>query len=229
MAECPLTSPGYPLQFQLNGRLCIVVGGGRVGLRKASGLLRAGARVRLITAAVAADLSLRQEIEIIRRPYQEGDLAGAVLAFAATDDRQVNAAVAAEARRRHIPVNIADDPAASDFLLPATLLRGDLTIAVTTGGRSPALAAQVRDQLAELVGPEWEIVLEIAAALRRKRLTVPEKAGYNQGILRQLLEGGLPSLISGGDAKEIDDLLGRLLGKGFSLADLGIHLPKGMP
>jgi precorrin-2 dehydrogenase/sirohydrochlorin ferrochelatase len=223
-----LTSPGYPIQLQLKGRLCTVVGGGRVGLRKASGLLRAGARVRLVTAEPTADFSSRQEIEIIRRPYREGDLAGAFLAFAATDDRRVNAAVAAEARRLNIPVNIADDPEASDFFLPAAFFRGDLAVAVTTGGRSPALAAQVRDQLAALIGPEWETVLEIAAALRQKRLTLPEKTKYNQKILH-LLEGGLPSLISGGDAAGIDDLLSRLLGKGFSLADLGIHLPKGMP
>jgi len=224
-----LTFPGYPIQLQLKGRLCTVVGGGRVGLRKARGLLYAGALVRLITTEQPADFPSQPEIEIIRRPYREGDLAGAFLAFAATDDRRVNAAVAAEARRLRIPVNIADDSETSDFLLPATFFRGNLTVAVTTGGRSPALATQVRDQLAKLVGPEWEIVLEIATALRRKRLTPPKKAEYNQEILRQLVEGGLPSLITGGDAAGIDDLLSRLLGKGFSLADLGIHLPKGMP
>jgi precorrin-2 dehydrogenase/sirohydrochlorin ferrochelatase len=224
-----LTSPGYPIQLQLKGRLCIVVGGGRVGLRKTSGLLRADARVRLITAAPPTDHLPVKQIEIIRRPYQEGDLAGAYLVFAATDDHLVNAAVAVEARRLNIPINIADDPDGSDFLLPATFFRGDLAIAVTTGGRSPALATQVRDQLASQVGPEWEILLEIAAALRRKRLTLPKKAEYNRGILRQLVEGGLPALICEADTAGIDDLLGRLLGKGLSLANLGIHLPKGMP
>ncbi len=224
-----MTSAGYPIQLQLKGRLCTVVGGGRVGRRKASGLLRAGARVRLITIEPPASFALEKEIEIIRRPYQDGDLAGALLAFAATDDRRVNAAVAAEARQLDIPINIADDPAASDFLLPATFFRGDLAVAVTTGGRSPALAAQLKDQLATQIGPEWETMLEIAAALRQKRLTLPEKAEYNQEILRQLVEGNLPSLITRGDTAGINDLLHRLLGKDFSLADLGIHLPKGMP
>ncbi|OHB28606.1 MAG: hypothetical protein A2X84_09015 [Desulfuromonadaceae bacterium GWC2_58_13] len=225
-----MTPPsGYPIQFQLKDRLCAVVGGGRVGLRKINGLRRAGARVRLVTAVATAQLFARPDIEIIPRPYREGDLAGAFLAFAATDDPRVNAAVAEEARRLNIPVNIADDPEGSDFLLPATFFRGDLAIAVTTGGRSPALAAQVRDHLAALIGPEWETVLEIAAALRQKRLTLPEKAEYNQEILRRLIKEGLPALISGGNAGEVEGLLDRLLGKGFSLADLGIHLPKGMP
>jgi precorrin-2 dehydrogenase/sirohydrochlorin ferrochelatase len=222
-------SSGYPILLQLRGRLCTVVGGGRVGLRKAEGLLHAGARVRLITAASTADFLSRPAMEIIPRPYREGDLAGAFLAFAATDDPGVNATVAADAHRFKIPVNIADNPEASDFLLPATFCRGDLAVAVTTGGRSPALAAQVRDQLAIWLGPEWGTVLEIAAALRQKRLTLAEKTEYNQEILHRLIEGGLPSLIAAGNAEKVDDLLDRLMGKGFSLADLGIHLPKGMP
>ncbi len=207
-----------------------MVGGGRVGLRKISGLLRAGARVRLITMTPPADCPPQADIEIFQRPYQKGDLSGAFLAFAATDDQRTNAIVAAEARQLNIPINIADDPESSDFLLPATFYRGDLSIAISTNGGSPALATQLRDQLAAMIGPEWENVLAIAAALRRKRLTLPEKAEYNHKILRQLVvEGNLPALISRGDATEIDNLLGRLLGKGITLADLEIHLPKGMP
>jgi len=221
--------PGYAIQLQIKGRLCVVVGGGPVGLRKVDGLLQAGARIRLVTTDLKTDRPLSEDIELISRPYREGDLTGALLAFAATDDPQVNAAVAEEARRSNIPVNLADSAEGSDFLLPATLSRGDLRVAVSTGGHSPALAAQVRDLLAEQIGPEWETVLEIASGLRRKRLTLSKKPEYNQKVLRQLIDGGLPSLISGGNAEAVDALLDRLLGKGFSLADLGICLPKGMP
>jgi precorrin-2 dehydrogenase/sirohydrochlorin ferrochelatase len=193
------------------------------------GLLRAGAQVRLISETPIAE-DLRQEpLEIVSRPYREGDLEGAFLAFAATDNPPVNAAVAAEARRRGIPVNIADDPGSGDFVLPANLRRGDLLFSVATGGRSPALAAILRDQLAGLFGPEWSMVLDIAAALRQKRLTPLEKTKYNQEILRQLVAGGLPGLVAGHDWEGVDALLARLLGEGCTLNHLGIHPPKGMP
>jgi precorrin-2 dehydrogenase/sirohydrochlorin ferrochelatase len=131
-------------------------------------------------------------------------------------------------------VNVADAPGEGDFTLPAVLRRGDLTVAVSTAGGSPALAAAVRDRVAELLGGEWAETLAIVAALRRKKLTFPqknltasEKTEYDREILRRLLEGGLPSLVAGGRIAEIDRLLVDTCGEGCSLADLGIGLPKG--
>lgn len=221
-------APGfYPLQLNLSGRLCVVVGGGAVGRRKLAGLLQAGARVRLIAAASVpmADDAL----EFLPRPYRDGDLEGAFLAFAATDNPAVNAAVAAEARHRGIPVNRADSAADSDFLLPANLRRGDLLFSVASGGRSPALAAILRDQLAEHFGREWGTVLDIAAALRRKRLTPLEQTKYNHKVLRRLLAAGLAERVAAGDAAGVDALLATLPEGGCTLDDLGIQLPKGMP
>jgi precorrin-2 dehydrogenase/sirohydrochlorin ferrochelatase len=123
---------------------------------------------------------------------------------------------------------MADAPAAGDFTLPALLVRGDLTVSVSTGGSSPALAALVRDHLSGTLGPEWSTVLEIAAALRRKRLTLGKKTEYNRAILRRILDGGLPALIARRNTAGIDHLLETLFGEGFSLAELGIHLPKEM-
>lgn len=220
---------GYPIQLQLQGRLCVVVGGGRVGLRKVAGLLGAGARVRLITGNDTPELSAAERLEILRRPYREGDLEGGFLAFAATDNRSCNAMVTAEARRRQIPVNIADDPQRSDFFLPARLARGELLITVSTGGRSPALAARLRNYLAEIIGPEWETVLAVAAAIRRKQLTPEQKTEYGDKVLDRLIAAELPALIAQNDAEKIDQLFGEVLGEKISLADLGIHLPKGTP
>ena len=223
-------APGfYPLQLNLSGRLCVVVGGGAVGRRKLTGLLQAGARVRLIDAAAASVPPVGGALEFLPRPYRDGDLEGAFLAFAATDNPTVNAAVAAEARRRGIPVNRADDGPDSDFILPASLRRGDLLFSVAGGGRSPALAAILRDQLAEHFGPEWGTILDIAAALRRKRLTPLEKTKYNQEILRRLLAAGLAERVAAGDAAGVDCLLATLPEGGCTLDDLGIQLPKGMP
>ncbi len=218
----------YPILLQLEGRLCVVVGGGPVAVRKVRGLRAAGARVRLVASELAVPAGELPDVEILIRPYRGGDLRGACLAFAATSDRLINAAVVQEARQMGILVDVVDMPEEGDFTLPALLRRGELTVAVATAGGSPALAALLRDRLAGQLGPEWATVLEIAAALRQKRLTLQGKTEYNQAILRRLLEGGLPDLIAAGDAAAVDSLLQALLGEGLSLAQLGIRLAKGM-
>jgi len=222
------TMSDYPILLNLEDRLCVVVGGGAVGMRKVRGLIGAGARVRLVAPDQSEGHPIEEGVELIRRPFRSGDLEGAALAFAATDDRQTNAAVAAEARRKGIPVNVADVPAEGNFTLPALLRRGDLTVAVSTAGRSPALAALLRDTLAGSVGPEWATMLEIAAALRRKRLTGKDADDYNLVILRRLMDGNLPELVTRQDAAGVNRLLTSLFGEGVSLAELGIHFSKEM-
>ena len=133
----------YPIFLDLRDRPVVVVGGGRVALRKVSGLLEAGAHVRVIAPRTAPRLRAHR---IDRRRYRPGDLRGAVLAFAATDDRAVNHAVAGEAWRRRIPVNVADSREDCTFLVPARLRRDDLQIAISTSGRSPRLAKALRRQ-----------------------------------------------------------------------------------
>jgi precorrin-2 dehydrogenase/sirohydrochlorin ferrochelatase len=105
--------------------------------------------------------------EVRRRPYREGDLDGAFLAFAATDRREVNAAVAREARERGIPINVADKPSEGDFALPSTLRRGRLQVAVSTGGASPTLAQRIRRELEGAFGSEWAGVVEELSKARR--------------------------------------------------------------
>ncbi len=219
----------YPVSLRIEGRLCVVIGGGAVALRKAVGLCRAGARVRLIAPQISAEVDRLPAVETVGRVYREGDLAGAYLAFAATSSRAVNAAVAVEARRLGIPVNVADAPGDGDFTVPATLRRGDLTLSVATSGKSPALAGLICKEIARVFGPEWGNVLEIAAALRRKQLTLQGKSKYHQEVLERLLDYDLPSLIANNQVERIDELLTDLLGEDFSLAALEVDLPKGMP
>ncbi len=200
-----------------------MVGGGSVGRRKAAGLIEAGARVRLISPG-QIEPPLPEHVEIVRRSYRSGDLEGAALVFAATDSAEINSAVLRDAREAGIPANMAEEPDEGDFALPALLRRGDLTVAVGTSGESPALAALVRDRLSEHLGEEWGTVLEIAAALRQKRLTCPRETIYNSAVLRQLLSDGLPFLVAARDTAGIDRLLETRCGKGSSLADLKIRL-----
>lgn len=216
----------FPLLFRLRNRLCLVAGGGAVGLRKARALFEAEARVRLVDPSVDAQ-KFPDCWEVLPRRFLPEDLDGVFLAFAAAGDRQVNAAVAREAKRRGIPVNVADCPEEGDFALPALLRRGELTVGVGTGGLSPLLAMAIRDRLKEQIGAEWETVLVLAAALRQKGLTLAEPGEYNRKVWRLLSGDRLAAAAAAGDAAVIDELLKTHLGEGFSLAQLGVRVPKG--
>jgi precorrin-2 dehydrogenase / sirohydrochlorin ferrochelatase len=111
---------------------------------------------------------LRMNVQAYNRAYEPGDLEGADLAFAATDSREVNAAVAREARERGVRINVADRPSDGDFAVPSTLRRGGLQVAVSTGGASPTLARRIRNELESSFGPEWAGVVEELDALRRR-------------------------------------------------------------
>jgi precorrin-2 dehydrogenase/sirohydrochlorin ferrochelatase len=143
-----------------------VVGGGAVARRKARKLLQAGAEVVVISPEVLPELE-GMGVEVRHRPYEYGDLEGADLAFAATDSREVNAAVAREAGERGVRINVADRPSEGDFAVPATLRRGGLQVAVSTGGASPTLARRIRNELEEVFGPEWASVVAELETVRR--------------------------------------------------------------
>src|SRR5215472_16507592 len=133
----------YSVALDMTGRFTVVIGGGTVAERKVKGLLEAGAAVTVISPSLTAQLArwVKQgRISHVARSYTPGDLAGYELAFVATDDPRVNAAVFRESKKRGLWVNAADDPAHCDFILPSVLRRGELAVAVSTGGSSPALA-----------------------------------------------------------------------------------------
>jgi precorrin-2 dehydrogenase/sirohydrochlorin ferrochelatase len=144
----------------------VVVGGGAVAVRKARKLFQAGAEVVVVSPEVLPELE-DMSVEVHERPYEHGDLEGADLVFVATDSREVNAAVAREARARGVRSNVADRPTEGDFAVPSTLRRGGLQVAVSTGGASPTLARRIRNELEEIFGPEWTGVVEELEAVRR--------------------------------------------------------------
>ena len=135
----------YPVHLILTGRLCLVVGGGIIGARKALGLLAAGARVRVVSLDFCDGLrSCSHELELIEAAYCSEHMDDVFLAVAATDSRQVNAAVVSDARDRRIPVNCADNQQDGDFIVPASIRRGDLCISVSTGSASPGLSMRIK-------------------------------------------------------------------------------------
>jgi precorrin-2 dehydrogenase / sirohydrochlorin ferrochelatase len=137
-----------------------------VAMRKVRTLLQAGADVVVVSPGVLPELQ-SLDVEVRRRPYEYGDLEGSDLAFAATDSREVNAAVAGEAKEIGVLSNVADRPSEGDFAVPSTLRRGGLQIAVSTGGASPTLARRIRSELEEVFGPEWAGLVQDFGAARR--------------------------------------------------------------
>src|SRR5215470_6292960 len=162
---------GFPLIVELSGRPCVVIGGGAVAERKVEGLLDAGAAVTVVSPTVTvalAALARTGRIAHVRRRYRRGDLAASELAFVATGDRDVAAAVAREGRRRGVWVNAADDPAHCDFFLPSVIRRGRLLVAVATAGASPALARAVREDIERRLVPEYATLTDTVAAVRQE-------------------------------------------------------------
>jgi precorrin-2 dehydrogenase/sirohydrochlorin ferrochelatase len=162
---------GYPLTLRIAGRRCVVVGGGAVAARKVRGLIVSGADVLVVAPEIGPELAALAEhdtIRVGRRAFEPSDLDGALLAFAATNDRAVNEAVVRAAQARGMIVNVADDPAACDFTVPAVVRRGDVTLAVSTGGRSPAFARFLREQLQAWLTDARCALLDLAAELRRE-------------------------------------------------------------
>lgn len=165
MSPRPRTA-SYPVNLVLDGRACLVVGGGSVAARKVEGLRACGARVHVVAPRVCDEIRQWPDVTVEQRPYRPGDLAGYWLVVAATDDPRVNAAVYGEGERSHVWVNGADDPEHCSFTLPSVLRRGALVVSVSTSGRSPALSSWLRRRLESEIGPEYEVLLELLSSER---------------------------------------------------------------
>jgi precorrin-2 dehydrogenase/sirohydrochlorin ferrochelatase len=190
---------GYPLTLVDPDMRAVVVGGGAVAARKVRGLIEAGARVTVIAPQLARelhDLARESRITVVPRAYQDGDLRDAHLVIAATDDPHVNHAVYAEARARGILVNVVDDPAHCTFHVPALVRRGDIAIAISTGGASPALAKHLRVQIEKLIGEEYA---QLAALLGKLRPRVQAHVAREQreALWQALIDAALPLLREG--------------------------------
>lgn len=161
----------YPISLEVGGQRCLVVGGGPMAEAKARGLLEAGAAVVVVAERPTNgldELARRGELELVRRPYRSGDLRGVLLVVVADDGERLRAAVFAEAQARRVLCNIVDDPSRCHFAAPALIRRGDLVVAVSTGGRAPALAGHVRDHLAGELPVELGALVDLVAEVRRE-------------------------------------------------------------
>ena len=203
----------YPLLLDLTGMRCLVVGGGEVGLRKVQGLLPCSpAGVAVVDPAapgpeLAALLASHGNLTYEQRPFAESDLDGTQLVFACTSSRGVNALVGEACRRRGTLCNMTDAPEAGNFVLPASITRGDLTLTVSTSGASPALARVIRQDLEARYGDEYEALTRLLAAVRAALLELGRPSGENREVFRALATSPLAALIKAKDREACLELL----------------------
>jgi len=196
----------YPLFVDIGSRFCVVVGAGSVAYRKVSALLKAGAKVKVISPDISSELEnliKSAEIEHINRDYQEGDLDGAVLVIGATDNQQVNEAVSLEAKQKGILVNIVDQPELCTFIVPSQVSRGALKIAISTSGKSPALAKKIRKDLQVRYGIEYATFVDLLEVARRKVIAKYADEEERKKILTKLANSSaIIELIKAGKVEE---------------------------
>lgn len=181
----------FPLFLKLDGKRCLVAGAGAVAAEKIENLLRCGARVVVVAPEAAQSIRLLSEagrIEWLPRCFEPGDLAGAVLAIAATSDRSVNRMMFEEASRRSILSNAVDDPPLCDFFCASVVERGDLQIAISTGGKSPALAQRLKLEIDAQLAPGLGHWLNDLGSLRREVLEAMPAGEARKALLHRLAE-----------------------------------------
>lgn len=188
----------YPVNLKIRNKLCLVVGGGNVALRKIRSLTNCGASIRVISPMVNPEIfamARKKKLEWLERGYAEGDLQGVFLAFAATNDQHAQELVRQDATTYSVLLNCVDDPQGSHFHVPAHFRRGKMLLTVSTEGGSPALSKMIRQQLEETIVDEYEAVVDLMAMIRLEVVGVDGDSSVNRELFGVLLENGVVPLI----------------------------------
>jgi len=213
----------YPIYLDIKDRNCLVVGGGSVGTRKVETLLECGATVTVVSIDAADTLkrlSDRGVIQLNERAFQFDDLDNMFLVIGATDNEALNFKIHAAAGRRGMLCNIADRPEACNFILPSIVNRGDLIIAISTSGKSPAFAKKLRKQLEAQFGNEYAEFLDLMGAIRKKLLSKDHEPEAHKHLFEQLIERDLVQMLKNADAENINALLLDVLGDSYDYKTL---------
>jgi len=193
--------PYYPIFIDVENHQVVIIGGGAVCARKAETMMRYGAKVTVVAPEATEEIEKWAEggrIQLKRKEYEDGDLEGASMVIASTDDACVNGRVARDCRRRKIPVNVVDVTHLCEFIVPAIVEQGSIQLAVSTGGKSPALARTLKEDLQKLVGPEYSELNDLLGSLRpAAKKILPTDADRKRffdgilarGVLQMLREG----------------------------------------
>ncbi|MBU2461730.1 bifunctional precorrin-2 dehydrogenase/sirohydrochlorin ferrochelatase, partial [bacterium] len=218
----------YPIELNLEKKRCLVIGGGKVAERKATSLLTTGASISIISPKITKRLKeyvSEKKIEHIEREYVSQDIEGAFLVIGATDDEKTNIQIAKDCRNLGILINIVDSPSLSDFLVPAVVSRGSLTISIGTSGNSPALAKKIKEEIGFLYGSEYGKLTEILGGLRQK---VHQKIGSESQrrlFWEKLINSDLLRLIKEKRKEDIKKRIKTFVDQIKGLLVIGLFLP----
>lgn len=196
----------YPIMLDICEKKCMVIGGGKVAERKVLSLLEYSGSVTVISPDLTAQLETLWKdgsIHVECRKYRDGDLQDAALVYVATNDQTTNRLCYSEARRRGILINVVDQPKLCEFIVPATVCRGDLTISVSTNGKSPMMAKKIREELEVSFGMEYEAYIEALGILRKMILEEVQDIEKRKNIFHQIVYSNLLDRYKNG---EIDDI-----------------------
>lgn len=211
----------YPVYIQLQGQPCVVIGGGTIAEGKVDGLLAAQAHVTLVSPNVTLhlhDLAAQHRITYIAREYKPGDLNGAFLVICATDQAEINHQVWEEATAHRQLVNVVDDTARCNFIAPSILRKGDLTIAISTSGKAPALAVRLKERLQRELGPEYARFLELAGELREPLAQHVPDFETRKAVWYELVDSEILEHLARGEEAAARELISRVVGFDFAPA-----------
>jgi precorrin-2 dehydrogenase len=208
----------YPVYIQMHDQPCVVIGGGKIAEGKVDGLLAVEARVTVISPQLTPhllDLAKQCHISYISRIYQSGDLRGAFLVICATDQAEINHLVWQEATANHQLVNVVDDTPRCNFIAPSILRKGDLTIAISTSGKAPALAVRLKERFRHEIGPEYERFLELAGELREPLAQHVPDFETRKALWYELVDSEILDALALGDEAAARQIISRVVGFDF--------------
>jgi precorrin-2 dehydrogenase/sirohydrochlorin ferrochelatase len=208
----------YPVNLDIKGQRCLVVGGGKVGARKVKTLLDCQAKITVVSLMVTDTLQALADtgkIAFEKRGYQKTDLEGMFLVIGTTNDQALNRQIYMDAQKQNKLCNIADSPESCNFILPAIVNRGDLAISVSTSGASPAFARKLRKDLENQFGDEYKEFLQLMGAIRKKLLKEKHDPEAHKHHFEKLIDQGLLELVKNKESEKINTLLHEIFGEGY--------------
>jgi len=211
----------YPVYIELRDQPCVVIGGGKIAEGKVEGLLAVEAKVTVIAPELTShlhDLTEKKRITYIPRKYQSGDLTGAFLVICATDQAEINHQVWQEATANRQLVNVVDDTPRCNFIAPSILRKGDLTIAISTSGKAPALAVRLKERFQRELGPEYERFLELAGELREPLAQHIPDFETRKALWYELVDSDILDVLARGDKSSAREIISKVVGFDFEPA-----------
>jgi len=214
--------PYYPIFLDLNHQNVVVVGGGDVAERKIKNLLIYGCTIYISSPHLTPHLQqLVATKKIHHIPYESLDsyMDDTFMVIAATDDNEVNSKIASQAKKHGLLINTVDQPKDCNFIMPSIVKRGNLQIAISTAGKSPALAKKIRKNLESTFGPEYDSFVELLGIIRTKLLYQDQPSSTNKIIFQQLVDSNLLEMITHKNWDGMRATLKSILGEGFPIED----------